>query len=185
MRADVVVTKVKQYNRHSTADIATVFDVMTQQVKQAELEKLAVDRLKIQVNGLLVKMGTLRLRTFFHKGIQCDVCGLSATHFALERDAFADPEMSHHLNLWGVKEGEEVLFTHDHLKSRACGGSDNLSNSRTCCSECNHHKSLMETKLKDLLKKDKHFVITKEWIHQNYEGVSETELNKVYQAFCQ
>ncbi len=124
MKAHIVAQKVKQYSRHSITEIPTVFDLMAQQVKQAELEKLSVDRLKIQINGLLVKMGTLRLRTFYHKGIHCDVCGLSATHFAIERDAVANPEMSHHLNLWGMKEGEEILFTHDHLKSRACGGAE-------------------------------------------------------------
>lgn len=183
MKSKVGSNKIKQYVRHSLAEISTVYKVMSQQLKQAELEQQMIERQKGQINGLLVKVGTLRLRTFLYKGTQCDICGLKATHFALERDVASEIDSSYHLNLWGIKEGQEILFTHDHIRSRACGGKDDISNSRTCCSLCNENKSNMEWKLKELLK-NKDFVLTKEWMQEHYVNASEDELNKVYEAFC-
>lgn len=55
-------------------------------------------------------------------------------------------QMAWHLNLYGVREDEDVLFTHDHKLARALGGADNLSNAQLMCSPCNGKKSKGETK---------------------------------------
>lgn len=173
--------KSNEYTRHSIADISFVFDLMNMREKEA-LPDEDKKRLKISVNNQLVKMGSLRLRTFRHKGTVCDACGLVATHFALEKATYGNDE-SYHLNLWAKQGKNEVLFTHDHLVCRAVGGKDHLDNSRTCCSQCNHQKSLMETALCAEFKANPEFVITEEWIRQNYVGVSEAEVQKVIKAF--
>jgi hypothetical protein len=50
------------------------------------------------------------------------------------------------MNLYGMKDGNEVLFTHDHILARGLGGADDLTNSQTMCSPCNGNKSKAEGK---------------------------------------
>src|ERR1035437_4967983 len=90
-------------------------------------------------SGIWVGVSSVRMRTFAKAetsatGMKCVCCGLEATFFAVEQSPGQD---SWHLNLYGVKDGEETLFTHDHIKARALGGADNLSNTQLMCSPCN------------------------------------------------
>lgn len=88
-----------------------------------------------------VNTKSMRLKTFVHKGTTCVCCGLKASFFALERGARTPEGSRPHLNLWGVNsEGEEVLFTQDHIRPLAKGGQDHLSNSQTMCGPCNWAK---------------------------------------------
>lgn len=93
---------------------------------------------KVNLDGDVVKVGSLRLRTFRHHGTTCVFCGLTATFFAKERPR---PDYPWHLNLYGVTPGgHEVVFTKDHRVPRSKGGKDHLSNMQTACSVCNQEK---------------------------------------------
>ena len=99
-------------------------------------------------SGRWVGVSSLRMRTFARAGLssagmKCVCCGLEGTFFAVEQSPGQD---SYHLNLYGVRDGEEILFTHDHIKARALGGADNLSNAQLMCSPCNGRKAVIEGK---------------------------------------
>lgn len=95
-----------------------------------------------------IKLMSLRLRTFAEKGTTCSVCGLPASHFAIERHNHVSQSSSYHLNLWGIdQEGKEILFTHDHTLARALGGKDSMTNTTTMCFDCNMRKSIDEGKI--------------------------------------
>lgn len=140
--------QIQKYDRHSTAPINSIFA----QIKAAReafqpsgFKIFDTSTVKIGVNGQVVNSTSLRLRTFLEKGTKCFCCGLEATHFAVERDlATASRNGGYHLNLWGVKDGEEVLFTHDHILARALGGKDQIENTQTACCYCNWEKGSRE-----------------------------------------
>ena len=99
-------------------------------------------------NNWKVGVSSLRLRTFARDAgdnfeIYCSACGLKASFFAIEAFARGNHEMVH-INLYGVKDGKDVLFTHDHTLARSLGGIDSLSNTTTMCSPCNNFKSKAE-----------------------------------------
>lgn len=87
---------------------------------------------------IMVKVSSLRLRTFALKGTKCSCCGLEATHFNIEC-AVANKNQWH-LNLYAG----DILFTHDHTLSRGMGGADAIENTTTMCYPCNFEKSKSE-----------------------------------------
>ena len=100
---------------------------------------------RVEINGISLNISSLRLQTFAMKGTVCKCCGLKATHFAIERDiATASKDGPYHLNLWGIKDDEEVIFTHDHTLARGLGGKDNINNTKTMCCYCNWEKGKLE-----------------------------------------
>lgn len=98
----------------------------------------------LEFQGATVKIAysSLRLRTFAVKGTRCAACDLEASHFAIEKSRGVNE--NYHINLWGIKDGREVLFTHDHILARSLGGADNMANSQPMCSPCNGKKSKLE-----------------------------------------
>lgn len=129
------------YERHSVAPVEETLAL----IRQHEADR-SVKR--VDVNGLSVGVKSLRLRTFLHKGTTCVSCGLRASFFALERDrASAARNEPFHLNLYGVRDESEVLFTHDHILARGLEGKNNLGNTQTMCFPCNQAKSVVEAKL--------------------------------------
>jgi hypothetical protein len=87
------------------------------------------------IDGHRVKVNSMRLRSFLQNGVKCayEGCPYEASFFAVER-CTTQPQANFHLNLWGIaNDGEEVLFTHDHIIARGLGGSDNLENTQTMC----------------------------------------------------
>ena len=142
--------KMPKYNRHSTVPIEEVFGVMNRVLSEysargsKQLTKQSIPRQ--EVNGEMVRVFSLRLQTFHLHGTKCSCCGLEASYFAIERNDEDEVRgRPYHLNLWGVnKDGEEVLFTHDHILARALGGKDEISNTQTMCTWCNFEKSLKE-----------------------------------------
>jgi len=142
---------MQQFERHSKVDIGVVFDAISKFVATHEIDlnqpskihggTTAKNRNRVEVNGVPVRVASLRLLTFFKTGIKCHCCGVSATHFAIERNP--QPGINNspfHLNLWGTVEDGEILFTHDHIVAKANGGGDNLSNTQTMCLNCNMEK---------------------------------------------
>lgn len=107
----------------------------------ALLREAFANRLRrCDIEGQSVNTHSLRLRTFAMKGGTCMHCGLKATHFALERMVRA-VHPRYHLNLWGIDaNGDEVLFTHDHIVPRSRGGLDVLENAQPMCGPCNWRK---------------------------------------------
>lgn len=87
--------------------------------------------------GYLIKPYSLRYKTFM-KSISCVECGMKASYFALERYTGAK---SYHFNLYGKKRGKEILFTKDHIKPKAKGGTNAIDNLQTMCSKCNFRKA--------------------------------------------
>ncbi len=84
-----------------------------------------------------VKTAGLRLETFKVKGTVCVGCNLQASFFAVERNY---RDTTYHLNLYGIKDGENVLFTKDHIVAKVNGGENKLSNTQTMCCTCNVEK---------------------------------------------
>lgn len=137
-----------KYIRHCIVS-ASVEEILTLVLVDATHASISprIDFPKVELEGQLVNICSLRLLTFALKGTTCASCGLKAKYFALEKDANSAPHLPFHLNLWGVRDGEEVLFTHDHILARSLGGVDGISNTQTMCTECNNLKSHGETQL--------------------------------------
>lgn len=96
---------------------------------------------RVMINGVSLKTCGNRLRCFVNS-TTCSCCGLEATHFAIERPFKSNDGL--HLNLYGILDGKEVLFTHDHTLARCLGGEDKLHNCTTMCTICNSNKSKLE-----------------------------------------
>jgi len=91
------------------------------------------------VNRRPISYDTKRLKVFKRTGTVCVACGLPASHFALERCWEQDGDLWH-FNLYGLRDGKEILFTRDHIKPLARGGTDCLDNQETMCCTCNFKK---------------------------------------------
>lgn len=69
----------------------------------------------------------------------CKKCGLKASFLAIER---GDHDPSYHINMYGVlPNGDEMLFTKDHITPRSKGGWNKKENYQTMCSCCNSEKA--------------------------------------------
>lgn len=91
-----------------------------------------------------VNLGTLNIRMYFHKGVDCIYCGAKGDHFKMERSP--GPERIiwsvWHLNLYARNaDGKEVLMTKDHKYPKSKGGRDVLENLDPMCSACNNRKA--------------------------------------------
>lgn len=126
----------QEYERAAKLEIDEVLPIL---IAHSGLGKK--HKVKVEIAGHQVKVTGVRLQTFATKGCTCSRCGLKATHFAVERTANGNVE-GFHLNLWGEKDGEKILFTHDHTIDRVAGGKDDLSNTTTMCSPCNQEKAI-------------------------------------------
>ena len=132
---------MQKYTRHSIVSIDEVLTVIRNTAQNFK------DKTRTEINGTPVGTTSLRLRTFAVHGTKCSACGLDASYFAIERCESRDKNIPFHLNLYGVRNGTEILFTHDHKLARSLGGKDHLSNTQTMCTICNSIKSIEETKL--------------------------------------
>jgi 5-methylcytosine-specific restriction endonuclease McrA len=111
---------------------------------------------RVDIEGVKVKLSSLRLITFATYGTECADCGIQASHFAFERHPVDE---NYHLNLWAVcEDGTEVLMTHDHILARSLGGADHISNTQPMCMVCNFEKGKIEHKLKAIRKKKKNMI---------------------------
>lgn len=88
-------------------------------------------------SGKVVRMDRLKYQTFVKSGTVCSGCGLLGEFFALETHHSRDSSSQYHLNLYGLRNKEEVLFTRDHIIPRGKGGRDVLENLQTMCATCN------------------------------------------------
>jgi hypothetical protein len=91
--------------------------------------------------GHSVNLKSQRLKLFAQRGIICVECGLSASFFALENHANS-LQSKPHFNLYGRdSDGDEVLFTKDHIHPKSKGGKDRMDNYQVMCVVCNEEKA--------------------------------------------
>lgn len=108
-------------------------------------EKKGGRKYKALIDGLWVNGGSHRYKTFKNKGIVCVCCGRIGEYFTLDKFLEDSP---YHFNLYGTnKDGEELLFTKDHILPKSKGGKDVLENYQTMCTECNLKKKNNFTQL--------------------------------------
>ena len=95
-------------------------------------------RPRFNARGVSLKTASLRYRTFDDSGTFCHCCGRQMLFFAFERQ---EDQVRLHANGYGFTiDGEEVLFTSDHIKPRSLGGSNSPLNLQTLCEPCNVRK---------------------------------------------
>lgn len=128
----------QKYKRLRTVDLEQVLPVILSSIPNGNPN--SKDKVSATIDDVLVKVSSLRLRTFAIHGTTCSSCGLQASFFAFENNG----AHNWHLNLYGTKEDKDVLFTHDHTLARSAGGTDRIENTTTMCSPCNFTKSLTE-----------------------------------------
>lgn len=92
-----------------------------------------------EINGVNVKLSSERYPVF-QSSVVCVHCGLVGSFFGIERTDKSHTD-NYHLNLYGINaDGEEVLFTKDHIIPRSKGGKNAQYNYQTMCVECNGKK---------------------------------------------
>lgn len=126
------------YERKS---VHTIQDVL-QHVPSLDAPKR--DKIKHDFQGDLIKMASDRY-IVFSQSLICPCCGLHASFFAKERHINFKTKQplseSYHFNLYGINsEGQEVMFTKDHIIPKAKGGLNSISNYQTMCKVCNELK---------------------------------------------
>jgi len=98
------------------------------------IKHIYVDSPKIDIDGHMVKTSTNRLLTYM-SGTTCVRCGMKGEFFAVEENGSGP-----HLNLYGYKNGKEILITSDHIVPKANGGADTFNNRQCMCVICNMEK---------------------------------------------
>lgn len=102
-----------------------------------EIFPLIEKEIPLNFNGKKINTKGNRLRVFL-KGRTCAGCNIEASYFSLESSTLGERP---HLNLYGRnKDGSPILFTRDHIIPRSKGGSEDLSNQQTMCTNCNCKK---------------------------------------------
>ena len=109
-----------------------------------EIHKL--QKIKEVFDDYPIKVYSQRYELFLGS-TKCIKCGLEANYYRIERH---ETHNSWHFNLYGVRNGNEILFTKDHIIPKAHGGKNILSNYQTMCAECNLKKG-SNLELGDLL----------------------------------
>lgn len=129
-----------QYIRHSVAPLSIIVDAI--------IAGWNLPEPKMTYEGLAFNIYSLRLKTMCRAAnrneLHCSACKLPAIFFAVESFSAKSDKISYHVNLYGVKDKKEILFTHDHTLARSLGGKNDLSNTTVMCSPCNSKKSLWE-----------------------------------------
>lgn len=140
----------KQYNRYAIPPN----ELIVQAIKKEWDNPVA----SMEFEGFAFNIHSNRLRTFCRayrrNEFFCSACKLPAQFFAVESFKRGN-QKSFHINLYGTKDGEEVLFTHDHTLARCLGGANNLSNTTVMCAPCNSRKGTEEGKIRQQIRKDK------------------------------
>jgi len=101
-------------------------------------------------DGHMVRMTSQRYQLFASKGVTCVNCGVVGEFFGLEKSKYQEGDRCH-FNLYGVKNGIEVMITKDHIIPKSKGGNDHIDNYQVMCYECNKNKgSAIEVETKGL-----------------------------------
>lgn len=132
-----------------------IYDIkeILSKVIYSEVNPKGRNKIKLDIDGDLIKMNSLRLNVFKEKGVKCVSCGIEGQFFAKEKPVENE---SYHFNLYAVNsDGEEVLMTKDHMVAKSKGGLDHLDNMQTMCTKCNKEKDSMSIEEFEEFKKSK------------------------------
>jgi len=117
------------YKRYAIYSLNEVFDKIGKSLK---------------INGFKnIPVKNHRLLNFHKNGVKCVKCGISGKFFAVEKSKTIKSQnvnVGLHLNLYAVKNGEEILMTVDHIIPVSLGGTKDLNNLQTMCRDCNKKK---------------------------------------------
>jgi len=80
-----------------------------------------VSNIERDYDGYMVKMNSQRYLLFKTKGITCVKCGVKGQFFGLEKLKYQSGD-KYHFNLYGIKNGVEILMTKDHIVPKSKGG---------------------------------------------------------------
>lgn len=108
----------------------------------------------------VARLESQRLTLFKEKGTVCACCGLEASFFRKDvglnskaiRNLTEPYKGTFHLNLYGIRDDEEVLFTKDHILAKSNGGRNNFENYATMCTQCNRLKGSYKLSLQEFKK---------------------------------
>lgn len=124
-------------------EIYTIEDVLAKRDVYSDGEtsyKKKKSSLKVNFDGDIINMGSLRYQTFAEKGVKCAYCGVEGRYFAKEKHPNSN-SVSYHFNLYAIDDnGDEILMTKDHILPKSKGGLDNIDNMQTMCTLCNQQK---------------------------------------------
>lgn len=129
------------------------------------------ERVPFRVDGKIVevKMNSQRY-WLFRESCTCVSCGLIGTKMILE----TMPDGSNpHFNLYGLEDGDLILFTKDHIKPKSFGGADSMDNYNVMCAICNQLKASYPLSV-DAVRELR-------VLHRNSRHLSRKELNKLIQ----
>lgn len=72
---------------------------------------------------------------------KCDICGLEAKYFVLEKAPNVEDNV-YHFNLYTIdkKTNNEIYFNIDHVQPRSKGGKNEMENLQLTCEICNSKK---------------------------------------------
>lgn len=131
-----------EYKRKHVTSIKHVMDI----IGNTRIRSRNPNPQIIVVNDETIRINTDRMRRFCtdykeNGKIVCKQCGLEASIFAVEKPRKYDK--SHwSLNLYGIVNGKNILFTLDHIIPKSRGGSKkSLTNHETLCKICNETKA--------------------------------------------
>ncbi len=101
------------------------------------VEEKAVFKTTIGGKKMMVRLGSVRLRTF-KKNTECICCGRVGNIMGLDLPIGQDKP---HFNLYCNSGSDNmVLMTKDHIIPKSKGGSNYISNMQTMCCHCNRIK---------------------------------------------
>jgi len=92
----------------------------------------------LEIGGVPMPLRKDRLQLFMRDELKCVKCGLAASFAAGER--VRGTERNCHLNVYGTRDGKDVLFTKDHILPKSQGGPNKLDNYQIMCQPCNEQK---------------------------------------------
>ena len=87
-------------------------------------------------DGHIINYDNIKYKLFYQNN-SCVACGLVGSFFYKEKNG---DSTDFHINMYGVKNGREVLFSKDHIMARRNGGTSILGNLQTMCVDCNNLK---------------------------------------------
>lgn len=130
----------------------------------------------------LTRLESQRLTLFKEKGTTCVCCKMEASYFRKtsslsnrQIEKIKDGELvetSFHLNLYGLKNNEEILFTKDHVIPLNKGGQSTLINYVTMCSDCNCLKKDLTIELYEfieIVQELKDYAKVRDFLSEHYQ----------------